>query len=118
MELIGWIVWVLFVVWACYSLWGLLMHNPHLAIQNVFSRWAITTVSVLQCVIAITIAGAFILYDFSKLHLLWIGPSLVITGIVLVFTIGKFEDSPLLSMTKLLPILAPIISWLMRKLAP
>ena len=89
MELIGWIVWILFVVWALYSLLVLLARNPHAAIDNEFSRKAVTTVSFLQCVVVITIGLAFLYLGVNKLHLLWLGPTILIAGMVVSFVIGK-----------------------------
>ena len=90
MELAGWVVWILFAVWALFSACTFLfVNNPHAGIENSRTRIGLTMVSAFQILGMMIVAVAFLIYGLNKLHLLWVGPLIISGGMVVSFVIAK-----------------------------
>ena len=90
MEVISWIIWFLFTLYVLVSGYTFLfVNNPHAAIEHPKVRIALTTISTLQILAMLATSAVFLVYDFNKFHLLWIGPSWIIAGMVASLITGR-----------------------------
>jgi len=88
----GWIVWALFFLWALNNVRAVLFGpNPHSVITNQLARRAMMLNSFIASVASLCLAIAFIYYDFSKFHLLWIGPLVLLLSGLISLIIGKLD---------------------------
>lgn len=85
MELLGWIVWVAFVVWALSCLRIIFKVNAYgeSGLDHVLERRVPTFLTFFDGLVGVLVAVVFIVGDINKLHLLWAGPAMFIMILIL-----------------------------------
>ena len=80
MAIVGWIVWVLFVLWGwtCFRI----LADRKRGLAGSFGDPATDITTLLYGLGCLVVAAVFLFVHASKLHLLWIGPAMFIPGML------------------------------------
>ncbi len=87
MNILGWFIWVIFLFWSlsCLSVIFKITLGGEKGLDHVLQRKIPTTLTFIDGILGIIIAIAFIITPLNKLHLAWIGPTIIVS----VITVGS-----------------------------
>ncbi len=85
MSILGWLIWAIFLFWSlsCLSVIFRVTLGGEKGLDHVLQRRLPTTLTFLDGILGLTAAIFFIISPLSKLHLAWIGPSIIVSVLII-----------------------------------